>query len=175
MKSEIDESEAELAHLGVGGAEIARAHHLLEQIPGNWLASLEVPREKIQSLAFPAPVFHDLRRQLDEIPSHVRTSEAAYFHLAEAVMQQVPEFVENGLDLTVCEQGRPILPRRSEIAANEPGVRLEAIAERDSGNKGVHPGAASFGFAREPVGVEGSDQGVVGRTGLVVNLVVLDS
>ena len=119
MQSQIDKAEAELAHLRVGGAEIAGAQHLLKQVLGHWFAGLEVPREKIQSFALPAPVLHDLRGQLDEIPGHVRPGQAAHFHLAQAVMQQMAELVKNGLDFAMREQRRAIVHRRREIAADQ--------------------------------------------------------
>src|SRR5580693_3550982 len=105
MQSQIDEPEAKLAHLGVRGAEIARVAHLVEQIAWDGLAGLVMAREKIQRLALPAPILHDLRGKLDEIPGDVRTRQAAYFHLAEAVVQQVSELVKNGLDFAVRQQG----------------------------------------------------------------------
>ena len=83
MQHQIDEAEAELPHLRVGGAEGARALHLLEQIFGNRLAGLVVAREQIERLALPAPVLHDLRGQLDEIPRHVGAGQAAHFHAAQ--------------------------------------------------------------------------------------------
>src|ERR1035438_2108507 len=90
------------------------------------------------------------------------------------MMQQVPELVENGLHLTMREQGRAIAHRRSKIPANESSVRLEAIAEGDARDKGVHPSTTPLVFPWEPVRVKGPDQGVVRRTALIVNLVVLD-
>ena len=50
--------------------------------------------EEIEALSFPAPIFHDLRRQLHKIPSHVDPIKRLDFHFAQKVMQQVAKFVE---------------------------------------------------------------------------------
>src|SRR5689334_21528845 len=93
VQLQIHESETELTHLGVGRAKRLRAFHFLEQIVRNRRARLEVTGKQVQRLALPAPVLHDLRRQLDEIPGHTGSREAAHFHAAEEVMQQVAELV----------------------------------------------------------------------------------
>jgi hypothetical protein len=96
VQRQVHEAEAQLPHLRVGAAEIARAHHLLEQIVGDRLAGLVVAREQVQRLALPAPVLHDLRGQFHEIPGHAGARQAADLHAAQQVMQQVPELVEDG-------------------------------------------------------------------------------
>ena len=54
VQQQIDEAEAELPHLRVGGAEGARALHLLEQVFGNRLAGLVVAREQVERLRAPS-------------------------------------------------------------------------------------------------------------------------
>ena len=61
--------------------------------------------EEIEPLALAAPVLHDLRGQLDEILHDARPAEAADVHRAQAMVQEVPEFVENGLDVPVRRSG----------------------------------------------------------------------
>src|ERR1035438_5356273 len=90
------------------------------------------------------------------------------------MMQQMPELVENGLHLTMREQRWTIAHRRSKVTANESSMRLEAIAERDAGDEGVHPRTTPLVFPWEPVCVKCPDQRVVRRTALIVNLIVLD-
>src|SRR5580700_1734856 len=97
MQSQVDEAEPELAHLRVGGAEIARADHAVVEAVRNGSAGLIMTGEQIERLAFPGPVFHDLRGQLDEVPGHVGAGEAAHLDAAEAMMQKMPELVEDGL------------------------------------------------------------------------------
>src|SRR5260370_1230975 len=75
-------SEAKLADLRVGRAKIAGALHLLEKTAGDKRAGFIVLCEQVQSLPLPAPVLHDLRRKLHEIPGYVRARQAADFHLA---------------------------------------------------------------------------------------------
>src|SRR5579863_8934076 len=89
------------------------------------------------------------------------------------MMQQMPELVKNGLDLAMREQGWAVAARRSKVSADEAGMGFQTIAECDAGDESIHPGSASLVFAREPIRIKGSDQGVVRRTALVVNLVVL--
>src|SRR4051812_28157247 len=111
MESQIDEAESKLPHLRVRGAKSFRALHFLEEIVGNRLSRLIMPREHVERLAFPAPVFHDLRRKFDEIPSDARPRETANLHAAEQVMQQVAEFVEDRLDLAMRKQRRRAVHR----------------------------------------------------------------
>ena len=53
-------AEGELAHIGAGFHVVARGQHLVEEFCGDRLVSFVVAGEKIQALALPAPVFHDL-------------------------------------------------------------------------------------------------------------------
>jgi hypothetical protein len=80
-------------------------------------------REQVQRFALPAPVLHDLRGQLDEVPRHAGSRQAPHFHAAQQVMQQVAEFVEDGLGLAMREKGRLAFQRRREIAADQPQMR----------------------------------------------------
>src|SRR6185436_11222913 len=79
MQRQIDVGESKLAHLRVGGAESFRALHFLEQILWNRSAGFEMAGQQIQRFALPAPVLHDLRGQLNEIPRDAGAGEAAHF------------------------------------------------------------------------------------------------
>ena len=68
VQVEVEFAERELPHVRHGGEVIARGDHLLEKARRNCFAGLVVPREKIEALAFPAEILHDLAGQLDEIP-----------------------------------------------------------------------------------------------------------
>ena len=83
-------------------------------------------------------------------------------------MQQVAEFVENGLHFAVSQQGRPAAGGRRQIAADQAQVRAEAAGGRTAGDQRVHPGAAALVFARIPVGVKAAQE----RPGFVVDVVV---
>src|SRR5689334_13272474 len=78
MQVQIDGGESELAHLLIGCAIGACAHHLLEELGWNRGAVVPTAREKVQGISFPTPVLHDLRWQLDEIPSDVGSRETAH-------------------------------------------------------------------------------------------------
>src|SRR5207249_6594161 len=106
-------------------------------------------------LPFPAPVLHDLRRQLDEIPGDVRPSQAPHLHPAQAVMQQVTELVKNGLDLTVGQHRGLAAYRWRQISADQAEMRLQAGQARQ---ESVHPRATPLVLARVEVGVKGTEQ-----------------
>ena len=135
MQQQVDEAEAELPHLRVGGAEGAGALHLLKQVVGNRLAGLVVPREQVQRLALPAPVLHDLAGQLDEIPRHVGAGQRADFHAAQQVVQQVAELVEDGLHFAMRQQRGLAAHRRRQVAADQAQVRAEAVRRRTAGDQ----------------------------------------
>src|SRR4051794_8927498 len=99
MQQKVDEAEAYLPHLSRRRAERARALHLLEEFVRDRIACLPMPREKVERLALPTPVLHNLRRQFDEIPLHARSRQRPDLAPAEKVMQQVAELVEDGLHI----------------------------------------------------------------------------
>ena len=70
------------------------------------------------------------------------------------MMQQVSEFVKDGLGFAMGqERGLPV-DRRCQVAADQPQVRT-AMA-RIASDQRIHPGAAALVFARIPVGIERS-------------------
>ena len=161
MQRQIHQSESELAHLGVGGAEIARVAHLLQKLGRDRRAGLVVPRKQIQRLAFPGPVLHDLRRQLHEIPRHVHAGEAAQLHAAQTMVQQMAELVKNGLDLAMRQQRRAILAGRRQVAADQAQMRILTVRPSPCASpviRVIHPGAPAFVLARKPVGVKSAHQ-----------------
>src|SRR5205814_1815492 len=89
----------------------------------NGSAGFPMPREKIEGLALPTPVLHDLRRQLDEIPCHAGSRKTPHFYATQQMMQQVPEFVKDSLGFAVREQRRFPIHRRRQVSANQPQVR----------------------------------------------------
>ena len=145
--------------MNAGGAEVVlRREHFLEQILRDRLAGLVVAREQIEGLAFPTEVLHDLRGQLDEVPRHVGACQRFHRHLAEQVVEQVAELVEDRLHLAVSEQRRLAVDRRRHVADDQPEVRL---AECSPVWQRVHPRATALRLARMPVGIERSEMGAV--------------
>ena len=157
MQLQIHEAEAELAHLRIGAAIGARAHHLPEQLFGNRLAGLVMAGEQVERFALPAPVLHDLAGQFDEVPGDGGARQALHFHAAQHVMQQMAEFVEDRFHFAMSQQRGLVADRRREVAANTADVRLER-RRLDTGDEAFHPGAIALGFAREPIGVESAEQ-----------------
>ncbi len=128
-----------------------------------------MPREQIQRLALPAPVLHDLRGQLDEIPGHAGARQAAHLHAAQQMMQQVAELVKDGLHFAMRQQRGLAVHGRRQIAADQAQMRL--ALGRVAGDQRVHPGAAALVFARKPVGVEGAEIGCRAVAAIVVHRV----
>ncbi len=69
------------------------------ELVGNRRAGHVVPCEQLERLSLPAPVLHDLRWQLDEVPRDVRPAEASHSDPAQQEMHQVAELVEERLHL----------------------------------------------------------------------------
>ena len=162
MQLQIHKAEPKLPHLRIRAAVSAGANHLPEQILGNRLSGLVMPREEIQRLALPAPVLHDLAGQFDEIPRYGRARQAAHFNTAQHMMQQMPELMEDGFHFAMRQQRRLLADRRSEIAAH---ATQSAVRTRPAVStpvmKRFHPGAVALRFARIPVGIKRAEQDVV--------------
>ena len=156
VQRQIDEAESQLPHLRVGGAKCFGALHLLKQIVGNLCTRFPMPCEQVQRFALPTPVLHDLRRQLDEIPSDACARQAPHFHAAQQMMQEMAELVENRLDFAMGQQRRFAIHGRGQIAADQSEVG--AAGGGIAGDERVHPRPASLVFTREPVGVEGAKE-----------------
>src|SRR4051812_25885711 len=97
VQRKIDFGKSNLTHHRVGCTIGSCATHALEEIVGDRFSSLVMTAEEIERFAFPAPILHDHRGQLDEIPSDVGARLASKFDPAEDLMHQVTELVENGL------------------------------------------------------------------------------
>src|SRR5882757_9766557 len=89
------------------------------------------------------------------------------------MMQKMSKLVEYRLYFPMSEQRWTILHRRRKVAANETGVRLQAVSVRNSSDERIHPGPAALAFARIPVGIECADQAVALRPVFIGDLVVL--
>ena len=121
---------------------------------------MPVVSKQIQRLAFPAPVLHDLRGQLDEIPRHAGACQAAHFHAAEQVMQQVSKLVENGLGFAMRQECGLAIDGRSKVAADQAQVWAPfrgILGGGVAGEQRIHPCAAALVLAWEPVAVKRSE------------------
>ena len=79
--------------------------------------------KKIEALPLPAPVLHDLRRQLDKIPRDIGPIEGLDLNLAQEVMDQVTELMKDGLDLTMSQECRVTAARRSHVSTHQAQMR----------------------------------------------------
>lgn len=166
VEFEVHFGDGELAH-GVYGTQVgAGGEHFFEKVVGYGGVGLVVPGEEVEALAFPAPVFEDLGGELNEVPGDLNAVEGFDFDIAEDVVEEVAEFVEDGFDFVVSEEGGLILGGAGEVAADEAEVGFVL----GTGEEVVHPGASAFGFSGMPVGIEGAEEGAI----FFVNLVVLN-
>ena len=169
VQLEVQLSERQLPHHRRGTQIIPGRRHALEEFGGNRLAGLEVLGKKVQALALPTVVFHELRGQFHKVPSHLHAVERFHFHLAEEVVEEVAELVENRDHLVVLEEGGLVSDRGRHVAANQSQMRIAVpvSGRRATGAKMVHPSPAALGLARVPVSVERSQMDAVRAVDLV--------
>ena len=148
--------ERELPHHHHRGLEVTRLDHPVEELVGNLLARLMVPGKQIQALTLPGPVLHDLRRELDEVPRHLRTAEQLHLDISQDVMEQVTELVKDRLDLAVGEQRRFVAYRGGHVPADQAHVGLKGTVRPVAGGNDVHPRTTALRLARVQVGIERS-------------------
>ena len=115
--------------------ECIRAAHLLDQLHRNRVTRLVMLGEGLEHLRIPHPLLEHLGRGLDEIAFRRRARHRLPLPLtAEDRVEQVPELVEEGLDVGVLHQSRiPRLPAR-EIADERVLRKLEppgTLADRE--------------------------------------------
>src|SRR5690606_24843923 len=98
--------------------------HFRKQSLWNGLSRFEMSREKVERLAVPAEVFHDLRWQFDEIPRHGGSCERFHRHIAKQAVQKMAEFMENRFHFAVCQQRGSVPDWWTHIADDQPEVGL---------------------------------------------------
>ena len=105
----------QLAQRAEAGAEITRGIHLVDQRTRDGFA-IRIHGEPGQRVIVPDPVFQHLRGGFDEVPFEVAHGQAGKVRLGgEHAVDEVAEFVEEGLDLLVFHQAGRVVARR-EIA-----------------------------------------------------------
>ena len=156
VQFEIELAEGELAHDVAGAAVVLGGDQLLEETRGNRFSGFMMAGEEVEALALPAEVFHELRGQFYEVPVNAHAIERGDFHVATELVQQMPEFMEDGGDFIMREQRRLAIDRRRHVAADEAEVQTAvALATgRHTHSKVIHPGTAALGITRMPVGIE---------------------
>ena len=106
--------------------------------------------EYVEGFTLPAPVLHDLRRELDEIPGDVRAREAPHRHPRQQVVHQVAELVKEGLHFAMGEKRGLASHRRRDVRAKEAQMRFRGHACQEP----LHPRATPLALAREDIDVE---------------------
>src|SRR5690606_33397382 len=95
VKAEVDLSELQLPHGSHRGLEVARRQQLPEERFWKRLAALVVGRDQGNGLRVPAPVLHQLARQLDGVPGDsVDTGRAQVALPGEHVVQTMTELMK---------------------------------------------------------------------------------
>ena len=145
VQAEVEQREFDLSQHLQAGLEVPRVLHALEQIGAEGLAGLVVAADDIQGLAFPAPVFHELARQLDRVPGDaVDPGDARVVHPRQEMVEAVPELVEQGDDLAVRQERGLFADRGCEIAGQVSDRRLQAFGAAAPHDALVHPGPATL-------------------------------
>jgi hypothetical protein len=100
---------------------------------GRGYAGFHVGGHVLHHVPFPAEVFHELGGQFHRVPFHaVDARHAQVLDLGEQVVQAVAEFVEQGDDVVVGEQGRFAADGAGEVAVEvgDRGLDTLALARR---------------------------------------------
>ena len=111
--------------------------------------------EEVDDGAFPGEVLHDLAGKFNEVPGDADAGEGGNGGTAEGEVEQVAEFVEQGDDLAMVEQGGFAVERGGDVAGDEAEMGLElAFGVESGGPNGAHPGAGTLVFAGVEVEIE---------------------
>ena len=114
----------------------------MKEVLRNRCARLMVTREEVERLPLPGPVLEDLRREFDEVPGDAHAGERLHLDLAEHVVQEVSELVEDRRDLVVGEQRLAAADGRREVAAHQAEVRGERAVGARCDHRDVGPALA---------------------------------
>ena len=129
---------------------------------GQPFAGLVMAREKIERLAVPAEILHELAGKFDRIPFHaVDAADRRQIHLGKHVMQAMAEFVEQGQYVVVRQQRRRLGGGRREIAGQEGDRQFQRRTVAETRAADVHPGAAALAGARIEIDIAARDDATV--------------
>ena len=153
--SHVEKPEAHLPHAAVGGIVVAALHYAVDEFIWQWLARLIMEGEGAQEFLFHGVVFHKLRGQLHEVPSHVGSAQALKAGIGEHAVQRVSEFVQECLNLAQGEQCRFLVGGFCEVH-HHAHVRtyVHSLAVDELSLVFGHPGSALLALAGMEVGIE---------------------
>ena len=133
--------------------------HGQEELVRDGLAGFIVFGHVFEEIGFPEPIFHELRREFDEVPGDGCSCQRTGFYFGEEEVKHVSEFVEKSLCVGRGQQSRIASHRASDIGADQPQVRMSGRIGRCGTSKGncTHPGAVTLAEARIDVQIERAD------------------
>ena len=101
-------------------------------------------------------VLHDLGREPHPVAGNVDTGETLDGDIAEQLVEEVSELVEDGFHLTMGKEGGLVPDWFGEVPCDQAEMRLAgcSVLSGKAGLQIIHPGAAALGFPWMPVGVE---------------------
>ena len=128
--------------------------------------------EAVKAFTVPTEILHDLGGEFHKVPGDIHPIEGFDFHVAQQMMQQVPELVKHGLYLGMRKEGRLAIDRRRHIPTNQTKMRLPVAPAggRQTSFEIVHPCSAALGIAGVPICVKRAEVSALG----VVDFVELD-
>ncbi len=140
--------------------EAAGLEHLVQKILRDRLAGLVVARVARKHLGILVPVFLELRGELDVVARDCGAGERGIAHLREQPVYAVADFMEHRGHLVEAHQRRLAFDRLGDVHhVDDDRLLVEQLALAAEGG---HPGTAALARAREVVGVEQADLGVIG-------------
>ena len=159
VQFEVEQGELQLARHHHAGLEVLRRQHHVQLVLRQGFAGLVVAGNVRQAFGVPAPVLHELARQLHRIPGHaVDARRASVLDLGQEVVQAMAEFVEQRGDLVMGQERRALAHRRGEVADQVGHRRLQrAVSGAALVAGAVHPGAATLVRSRVEVEEEAPD------------------
>ncbi|RML45987.1 hypothetical protein APX70_08567 [Pseudomonas syringae pv. maculicola] len=146
VQFKVEQRELQLTHHHQTGLEVLGGEHFLQQVLRQWLAGFVMTGDQRQTFRLPAPVFHELARQLDRIPCHaIDTGNTRMLDAGQQVVQAVTEFVEQGGDFIVGQQRRLTGSGRREVAYQISHRALQRTLRSATTITGaIHPGTATL-------------------------------
>src|SRR5258708_40183723 len=140
---EVEQRRSRVFHRSEALIEFPGGVDALDQVFGNRLPCLRMPRKAPEAFRLQEPVFKKLRGKLDEIAVDARAGEAAVGHIGKKTMQRMAKLMEQRASIVQAEERRRPAPSLREVHdvdddgkdfSIQAGLFLET----------AHPGAAAL-------------------------------
>ncbi len=163
VQAEVEQAELKLTQNKQRCLVVLRRQHFIQQLLRQRLAGFVMTGDKRQRVRLPAPVFHELARQLDRIPRYTTDARhACGFDARQHVVQPVTELMEQGDHFVVGEQRRFACHRAVKVTGQIGDRFLQrAVSFTHLTDAIIHPRPAAFVLAGVQIEVETAAQFVV--------------